>query len=123
VVLSYVGADTFNPFTAESVVTDTLPSSSTEEKSVVFTESVARDSKGRIRFEKPTIGRPADDSKAVAVQSQEGRAQRGSLVTVFDCMTGSSINNVPRNAHCDGEKKIVVPTNPDGQNGDFLPYL
>jgi len=61
--INYLGADSSNPFTADYVTTSTTPSSSGIPKTSVQRENVARDSQGRIRFEKHRVSQPPTTGK------------------------------------------------------------
>jgi hypothetical protein len=99
--INYLGADSSNPFTAEYVTTSTGPASSGPPKTIVRRENVARDSKGRIRFEKHGVSQPPDDRKTVALETPDGkpftvtREEYGTLVEIFDCASGTFIRIQP----------------------------
>jgi hypothetical protein len=61
--INYVGADSGNPFVAELVMASTIATPAGAPKITMMTEAVARDSQGRIRFEKHGIAQPPDDRK------------------------------------------------------------
>lgn len=94
--INYVGADTANPFTAEYRTTSTSTEAGVP-KTVIQQEKVARDSRGRIRFEKHGIRQPPDGRKTVTLETAEGirftvtREEFGTLIDIFDCASGTSI--------------------------------
>lgn len=99
--INYLGADSSNPFTAEYVTTSTMPSSSGVPKTTVSKENVARDSQGRIRFEKHGVAQPPDDRKTVTLETPDGRPftvtreEYGTLIQIFDCASGTFIRIQP----------------------------
>ena len=99
--INYLGADSSNPFTAEYVTTSTMPSSSGVPKTTVLKENVARDSQGRIRFEKHGVAQPPDDRKTVTLETPDGRPftvtreEYGTLIQIFDCASGTFIRIQP----------------------------
>jgi len=99
--MGYLGTDSSNPFTAEYVTTSTMASSSGAPKTIVLKENVARDSQGRIRFEKHGVAQPPDDRKTVTLETPDGkpftvtREEYGTLIDIFDCASGTSIRIQP----------------------------
>jgi hypothetical protein len=99
--INYLGADSSNPFTAEYVTTSTMPASSGPQKTIVLRENVARDSKGRIRFEKHGVSQPPDDRKTVTLETPDGkpftvtREEYGTLIEIFDCASGTFLRIQP----------------------------
>jgi hypothetical protein len=99
--INYLGADSSNPFTADYVTTSTMPSSSGIPKTSVQRENVARDSQGRIRFEKHGVSQPPDDRKTVTLETPDGkpftvtREEYGTLIEIFDCASGTFIRIQP----------------------------
>ena len=99
--INYLGADSSNPFTADYVTTSTTPSSSGIPKTSVQRENVARDSQGRIRFEKHRVSQPPDDRKTVTLETPDGkpftvtREEYGTLIEIFDCASGTFIRIQP----------------------------
>jgi len=99
--INYLGADTSNPFTAERVVTSTIPDPTGAPKMMVSREIVARDSLGRIRFEKHGVAQPRDDRKTVTLETPDGkpftvtREEYGTLIEIFDCGSGTFIRIQP----------------------------
>jgi hypothetical protein len=99
--INYVGADFSNPFTAEFVTTSTIPSSAAVPKTTVLRENIARDSQGRIRFEKHGVAQPPDDRKTVTLEAPNGkpftvtREEYGTLIDIFDCASGTMVRIQP----------------------------
>lgn len=95
--INYVGADSSNPFTAEYVTTSTTLSSAGAPKTIVLREDVARDSQGRIRFEKHGVTRLRDDRKTMTLETADGkqftvtREEFGTLITISDCVSGTFV--------------------------------
>ncbi len=95
--INYVGADSSNPFTAEYVTTSTMPTPAGVPKTWVLRENVARDSQGRIRFEKHGVVQLPDDRKTVTVKTPDGkpftvtREEYGTLIDIFDCASGTMV--------------------------------
>jgi hypothetical protein len=95
--INYVGADSDNPFTVEYVTTSTTTSPAGVPKTIVLREDVARDSQGRIRFEKHGVPRLRDDRKTVTLETADGkrftvtREEFGTLINIFDCASGTSV--------------------------------
>jgi hypothetical protein len=101
IAMNFVGADASNPFTAERVTTSTMPTPSGAPKMMVLRELIARDSQGRLRFERRGIAQPPDDRKTVALETRDGkpfevtREEFGTQILIFDCASGTSINMQP----------------------------
>jgi len=99
--INYVGADSSNPFTAEHVTTSTMATPAGMPKTTVVRENVARDSKGRIRFEKHGVRQPPDDRKTVTLETADGqpftvtREEYGTLIDIFDCASGTTVQIQP----------------------------
>lgn len=99
--INYVGVVSSNPFTAQYRTTSTTLSASGPPKTAVQRESVARDSQGRIRFEKHGIMRTADDRETVTLVNTDGkeftatREELGTVIHIFDCAAGKSITLQP----------------------------
>ncbi|HEV1992775.1 MAG TPA: hypothetical protein VGR03_00425 [Candidatus Acidoferrum sp.] len=99
--INYVGADSSNPFTAEYVTTSTMPTPAGVPKTMVLRENVARDSQGRIRFEKHGVAQPPDDRKTVTLETPDGkpftvtREEYGTLIDIFDCASGTFVRIQP----------------------------
>jgi hypothetical protein len=99
--IGYLGADSSNPFIAEYVTTSTTPASLGVPKMIVRRENVARDSRGRIRFEKHGVAQPPDDRKTVALETPDGkpftvtREEYGTLIEIFDCASGTFVRIQP----------------------------
>jgi hypothetical protein len=95
--INYVGADSSNPFTAEYRTTSTMPSPAGVPKTIVQREDVARDSQGRIRFERHGVARPPDDRKTVTLETPDGKPftvtqeEFGTLIHISDCASGTSV--------------------------------
>jgi hypothetical protein len=117
--INYVGADSGNPFVAELVMTSTMATPAGAPKITVMTEAVARDSQGRIRFEKHGIAQPPDDRKTVELVTPDGkpftvtREEYGTLIEIFDCNRGTSVRIQPgMRIATVKQAKQVAPTNP-----------
>jgi hypothetical protein len=101
IAMNFIGADSSNPFTSERVTTSTMPTSSGAPKTTVWRELVARDSEGRLRFERRGVRQPPDDRKTVALETRDGmpfevtREEFGTHILIFDCASGISINMQP----------------------------
>jgi hypothetical protein len=99
--INYVGADSSNPFAAEYAMTTTAPTPTGVLKTMVWRENVARDSQGRIRFEKRGMGQLPDDRKTVALETPDGKAfivtreEYGTLIDIFDCASGIVVQIQP----------------------------
>ena len=99
--INYVGADSSNPFTAEVVTTTTMPTPAGAPKTIVLRENIARDSQGRIRFEKHGVAQPPNDRKTVALETPDGkpftvtREEYGTLIDIFDCASGTVVRIQP----------------------------
>jgi hypothetical protein len=99
--IDYLGADSSNPFTAERVITSTIPATGGPPKTIIFRENIARDSQGRIRIEKHDMGQPPDDRKTVTLETPDGkpftvtREEYGTLIEIFDCASGTFIRIQP----------------------------
>jgi hypothetical protein len=99
--INYIGSNASNPFTAEFVITSTMPVSSGEPRIIVRRESVARDSQGRIRFEQHAVAQPPDDRKTVTLVAPDGkpftvtREEYGTLIDIFDCAAGRHVRIQP----------------------------
>lgn len=99
--INYVGVVSSNPFTAQYRTTSTTLSASGPPKTTVQRESVARDSDGRIRFEKHGITPTADDRETVTLVNTDGkeftvtREELGTVIHIFDCASGKSITLQP----------------------------
>jgi hypothetical protein len=99
--INYAGTQTANPFTATHTTksTTTLPDGT--KQLTEFVEFVARDSDGRIRFEKHGVSRPADDEKKVVLHTREGgqiettREIMGISILIFDCPGSMTIQIQP----------------------------
>ena len=91
--INYVGGDSSNPFTAEYVTTSTTPGPAGVPKTIVLREDVARDSQGRIRFEKHGVTRLRDDRKTVTLETADGKQftvtteEFGTLINISDCVS------------------------------------
>jgi hypothetical protein len=101
IAMNFVGADSSNPFTAERVTTSMMPTRSGAPKTTVRKEPVARDSQGRLRFEKRGVQQSPDDRKTAALETRDGkpfvvtREEFGTHILIFDCASGISINMQP----------------------------
>src|SRR5256885_9565851 len=99
--IGYLGADSLNSFTAQSVTTITMPSFLGVPKTSVQRENVARDSQGRVRFEKHGVARPPDDRETVTLETPDGkpftvtREEYGTLIDIFDCASGTVVRIQP----------------------------
>src|SRR5437016_4273411 len=99
--IGYLGADSSNSFIAEYVTTITMPSFLGVPKTSVQRENVARDSQGRMRFEKHGVARPPDDRKTVTLETPDGkpftvtREEYGTRIEIFDCASGTFIRIQP----------------------------
>jgi len=99
--IGYLGADSSNSFIAEYVTTITMPSFLGVPKTSVQRENVARDSQGRMRFEKHGVARPPDDRETVTLETPDGkpftvtREEYGTLIEIFDCASGTFIRIQP----------------------------
>jgi hypothetical protein len=99
--VGYAGADSSNPFTAESVMTSMMPAEAGSPKISVMTEDVARDSQGRIRIEKHGVAQPPDDRKTVTLEKPDGqpftvtREEYGALIRIFECAAGTTVSIRP----------------------------
>jgi len=99
--IAYFSAVSGNPFTAERVTTSTIPVTGGTPKTVVFRESIARDSRGRIRIEKHGVVQPPNDRKTVTLETSDGkpfavtREEYGTLIEIFDCASGTFIRIQP----------------------------
>jgi hypothetical protein len=87
----YIGGQTANPLTAKRTTkaTTILPDGTRQLTERV--EFLARDSDGRIRFERPGIRQPAGDEEKVILHTRDGgkiettREAIGSSIRIFDC--------------------------------------
>jgi hypothetical protein len=101
IAMNFIGADSNNPFTAERVTTSTMPTPSGAPKMMVLRELIARDSQGRLRFERRGVAQPPSDRKTVALETRDGkpfevtREEFGMHSLIFDCASGISINMQP----------------------------
>jgi hypothetical protein len=99
--INYVGADASNPFTAEHVTTSAESDSSGAQKTTQLKEYIARDGRGRIRFEKHDVARTADDRKTIALEWRDGtkftvtQEEYGTLIDIFDCESGITVRIQP----------------------------
>jgi hypothetical protein len=99
--VGYVGPDSSNPFTAEYVMTSTMPAAAGVPKISVTREDVARDSQGRIRIEKHGVAQPPDNRKTVTLDKPDGqqftvtREEYGTLIMIFDCGSGKTVTIRP----------------------------
>jgi hypothetical protein len=100
-IINYVGVESYNPFTAELVTTSTFSASEGAQKTKIRREYVARDSRGRIRFEKREVGHPAGDPKTITLETPEGRQftvtreEYGTLIRIFDHPAGTATSIQP----------------------------
>jgi hypothetical protein len=93
----FVGVERGKPFTAQRVVIATTESPEGGSKTVEWTESVSRDSAGRIRFEQTEAFKPPTgifsagltDHEIEKIMVRDRRPDR--LVIIFDCFSGKSI--------------------------------
>jgi hypothetical protein len=91
----YIGGQTANPFTAKRITkaTTILPDGTKQLTELV--ELVARDSDGRIRFEKHGGFRPAGDAETFVLHTRDGgqiettREAIGISILIFDCPGGA----------------------------------
>jgi hypothetical protein len=101
IAMNFVGADSSNPFSAERASTSTMPTPSGAPKMMVLRELIARDSQGRLRFERRGVAQPPDDRKTVVLETRDGkpfevtREELGTQILIFDCASGASINMQP----------------------------
>ena len=99
--INYVGADASNPFTAELVTTSTVFDLSGARTTTLMKEFVARDSRGRIRFEKHGVTHTRDNRETVTLEWQDGnkftvtQEEYGKLIDIFDCESGTTIRIQP----------------------------
>ena len=99
--INYVGVVSSNPFTAQYRTTSTTLSASGSPRTTVQRESVARDSQGRVRFEKHGTMRTADDRETVTLVNTDGkeftvtREELGTVIQIFDCASGKAITLQP----------------------------
>lgn len=93
----FVGVERGKPFTAQRVVTATAKSPEGGGKTVEWTESVSRDSAGRIRFEQSEPFKPPTGMFSSGLTDHEiektmlRRYSPGRLVVIFDCFGGKSM--------------------------------
>lgn len=99
--VNYVGVEVDNPFTAELVTTSTFPASTGSQETKIRREFVARDSRGRIRFEKRDVGHLAGDPKTITLETPDGqpftvtREEYGTLIQIFDHPAGTATSIQP----------------------------
>jgi hypothetical protein len=99
--INYVGADSNNPFTADYVTTSTMATPAGAPKTMVLRENVARDSQGRIRFEKHGVGPLPDDRKTVTLETPDAkrftvtREEYGTVIDIFDCASATMVKIRP----------------------------
>ena len=99
--INYVAALPANPFSATRTTkaTTTLPDGT--KQLTKFVEFVARDSDGRIRFEKHGGLRPAGDEQKVILHTHDGgqiettRETMGIFILIFDCPDSMTIQVQP----------------------------
>jgi hypothetical protein len=114
---TYIGGQTANPFTAKRTTkaTTILPDGTKQLTELV--ELVARDSDGRIRFEKHGGFRPAGDAETFVLHTRDGgkiettREAIGSSIRIFDCPGGARTLIQPgmRVAHVTKESPLAKP--------------
>jgi hypothetical protein len=100
-IINYVGTQTSNPFTAKHTMkaTTILPDGS--QKLLEMVEFVARDSDGRIRFEKHGGLRPPGDKEKVILHTRDGGQIEttpealGISILIFDCRDSMMIQVQP----------------------------
>ena len=122
--INYVGGQTANPFTAKHTTkaTTILPDGTKQLTELV--ELVARDSDGRIRFEKHGGFRPAGDAETFVLHTRDGgqiettRETMGVSILIFDCPGGARTLIQPgmRIAH------ITKESTPAKSNRPLPPY-
>jgi len=87
----YIGGQTANPFTAKRTTKATTILPDGTRKLTEWVEFLARDSDGRIRFERPGIRQPAGDEEKVILHTRDGgkiettREAIYSSIRIFDC--------------------------------------
>jgi hypothetical protein len=94
--VSYVGGavvatESKNPFIAELSISIMGRSADGQPKATIRTELVARDSAGRVRFERHKVYESATDKDPIILHSRDGttysstREELGAIITIFDC--------------------------------------
>ncbi len=84
--LGYVGGQTANPFTAKHTMKATTILPDGTRKLTEMVEFAARDSDGRIRFEKHGVFRPAGDAETFILHTHDGgqiESTRETVVSPF----------------------------------------
>ena len=101
VMINYAGTQTANPFTAKHTTRSTAVLADGTKQLTEFVEFVARDSDGRIRFEKHGVFRPAGDEKKIVLHTRDGGEidttpeALGISIHIFDCRGGITIQIQP----------------------------
>lgn len=99
--INYVGTQTANPFTATHTTKSTTILPDGNKQLTEFVEFVARDSDGRIRFEKHGVFRPAGDAEKFVLHTRDGgqiettRETMGISILIFDCPGSMTIQIQP----------------------------
>ncbi len=91
-----VAVESSNPFTAERLTKSIMTSPDGTKKPMEIVEKLARDSAGRIRFEKHA--RLSDDAEEITLNTRDGdkmtvtKERLTTYVTIFDCPSGKTIS-------------------------------
>jgi len=99
--LNYVGGQTANPFTAKHTTKATTILPDGTRKLTEMVEFAARDSDGRIRFEKHGVFRPAGDAETFVLHTRDGgqiestRETMGISILILDCPDSAMIQIQP----------------------------
>jgi hypothetical protein len=99
--MNYVGGQTANPFTARHVTKSKAISPDGTQKPYEMVELVARDSDGRIRFERQGFLAHARDQEKVILNKSDGgtiettREALGMSILIFDCPDAMTIQIQP----------------------------
>lgn len=97
--IDYVGVALGNPFSAQRVTSSFMTSSDGSRKTMDLVEDVARDSSGRIRFQKHM--RLPDESETMTLSNRDGEKFTPTKellrisITIFDCLKGKTISIQP----------------------------
>jgi hypothetical protein len=99
--MNCVGGQIANPFTAKHVTKATTILPNGTRKVTEMVEFVARDSDGRIRFEKHGVFRPAGDAERFVLHTRDGgqiettRETMGISILILDCPDSAMIQIQP----------------------------
>jgi hypothetical protein len=97
----YVGGQTANPFTAKRTTQATTILPDGTKKLTELVQFVARDSDGRLRFERHGVFQPAGDKEKVVLHKRDGgqiettREAMGISILIFDCPGSEMIQIQP----------------------------